>query len=157
MLPNPVVATVWAPVAASVEETIARARDFYAPAIIRPLGPIPGVAVVAGASAWSKPGDTRQITLTDRSRVEETLTELTETSYSYRVSKFTGPFKFLIIEANASFEATPGLAGAILTWTYAFRPNSWTASFIVGRIARGPFTRFMQAAIDRLKAHIEQR
>jgi hypothetical protein len=156
-MPKPVATSVWVPVAASVEETIARARDFYAPAIIRPLGPIPGVAIVSGASAWSTPGDTRQLTLTDRSKVEETLTELTETSYSYRVAKFTSLFRFLVLDANAKFEAAPGLAGAVLTWTYAFRPNSWTAAYIVGRMTRGPYTRFMQAAIERLKAHIEAR
>jgi hypothetical protein len=141
---------------APVEKTFAAALGLDAPAIIRPHRILPGVKAVAGdAAGWAKAGDRRRLTLTNGSNVEETLTEVGSTSYKYRVTGFSGPFGFLVKEANAAFEVAPRKTGSMLSWTYEFTPASPLAAPFVDMIASSLWTEWMDAALDRLKEAIE--
>lgn len=155
-MPNPVVSDSSIFIKAPVEKTFAMALGFDAPAIVRPKGLLPGVKSVAGTiGAWSKVGETRRLSLTDGSSVEETLVEIGPSSYKYRVGEFSGPFKYLVKEANASFAVEQRQNGSALTWSYKFTPTSAMAAAVVSFIASSLWTGWMDAALERLKAAIE--
>lgn len=143
-------------VSAPVERAFAAALGFDAPSIVRPQGLLPGVRSVEGTTgAWNAPGETRRLTLTDGSMVEETLLDVRADSYRYRVAGFTGPFRFLVREAKGEFAVAPAPGGANLTWTYEFQPTSSLAAPIVSFIADVLWAPWMSAALGRLKAAIE--
>lgn len=155
-MPDPVVSNSSIFIKAPVEKTFAMALGFDAPAIVRPKGLLPGVKSVAGTiGAWSKAGETRSLSLTDGSSVEETLIEVGPASYKYRVANFSGPFKYLVKEANASFAVEPRQNGSALTWSYEFTPISAMAAPIVSFIASSLWPGWMDAALERLKEAIE--
>lgn len=155
-MPDPIVADTSIFIKAPVDKTFALALGFDAPAIVRPQGLLPGVKSVAGTTgAWSKAGQKRTLTLTDGSSVEETLVEVGPASYKYRVANFSGPFKFLVKEANAAFAVEPRQNGSTLIWTYEFTPSSALAAPIVSVIASSFWTGWMDAALERLKDALE--
>ena len=155
-MPDPVVADASIFIKAPADKTFALALGFDAPAIVRPQGLLPGVRSVAGTiGAWSKAGQQRTLTLTDGSSVEETLIEVGPASYRYRVANFSGPFKFLVKEANAAFAVEPRQNGSTLIWTYEFAPTSALAAPIVSLIASSFWTGWMDAALERLKDALE--
>ncbi len=155
-MPDPIVSDSSIFIKAPVDKTFALALGFDVPAIIKRQGLLPGVKSVAGtAGAWSQAGQKRILTLTDGSNVEETLIEVAPSSYKYRVANFSGPFKFLVKEANAAFAAEPRQNGSTLIWTYEFTPTSALAAPIVSVIASSLWTGWMDAALERLKDVLE--
>jgi hypothetical protein len=157
-MPEPIVAAASIFVNASPEITLGKALGFDVPSVVQKRGLLPGVRSVSGATgAWAKAGEKRQLTLTDGSRVEETLVEISPAGYAYRVTNFTGPFKFLVKEANASFAVEPRRDGAMLTWTYEFLPSSAIASPIISFLVDTGWNDWMDAALERLKDAIEAR
>jgi hypothetical protein len=125
--------------------------------IVQPKGLLPGVRSVAGVTApWSAPGQTRTLTLTDGSTLAETLVAIEEDGYRYRGSDYSGPFRFLVKEANARFAVAPRGDGATLTWTYEFTPKGGLAAAILSFLVDSQWNAFMDAALARLKADIER-
>ncbi len=142
-------------ISAPVEKTFATARSFDAPRIVRRKGLLPGVRSVDGPDRWGDVGDRRRLTLTDGSGVEETLLDLGAQSYRYRVSGFSGPFRFLVKEAQASFVVERQGEGSILRWSYEFAPTSPFAAPVVSFIAGAPWIQWMDAALERIKDEAE--
>jgi hypothetical protein len=125
--------------------------------IVQPRGLIPGVRALAGQTApWTTAGQTRTLTLSDGSTVVETLAALEADGYRYRVSDFSGPFRFLVKEAHARFAVAPRGEGSTLTWTYAFTPKGGLAAAILSFLVDSQWNGFMDATLRRLKDDIER-
>ncbi|MFN3960133.1 MAG: SRPBCC family protein [Parvularculaceae bacterium] len=125
--------------------------------IVQAKGFLPGVRSVVGVTApWSAPGQTRTLTLTDGSTLTETLVAIEEDGYRYRGSDYSGPFRFLVKEANARFAVAPRADGATLSWTYEFTPKSGLAAAILSFLVDSQWNAFMDATLERLKADIER-
>jgi carbon monoxide dehydrogenase subunit G len=124
--------------------------------IVAKRGLIPGVKSVDGQTgAWSAPGQTRRLLLTDGARAEETLIAIDSSGYRYRIDKFTGPFSHIVKEANARFEVAPRGEGSTLAWTYEFQPKGGLSAAILSFLVDSQWNAFMDAALERLKADIE--
>lgn len=154
---KPIGAAASITLAASPAKTLAAALALDPAKIVAKRGPIPGVKSVTGQTgAWSAPGQTRQLTLTDGTRAEETLTGLDANGYRYRIGKFTGLFSRIVKEAHARFEVTPRGDGSVLTWTYEFHPKGGLSAAILSFLVDSQWNAFMDAALARLKAEIER-
>jgi hypothetical protein len=155
-MPEPITTTASIFVRRAPEKVLERAMDFDAPSVVRKRGLLPGVRSVSGATgAWTNVGQKRQLVLTDGSRVEETLVDITPSSYAYRVADFTGPIRLLVREAKASFAVEPRRDGSMLTWTYEFKPKSALAAPIISFLVDTAYNAWMDAGLERLKDAIE--
>lgn len=125
--------------------------------LIRPYGPLPGVAKTDGADVWRAAGDLRRHTLTDKSSVNEELTRFARDShYAYRLSDFTGAFSALVAEGRAEWRFTPlGAAKTQIDWIYAVEPKSPAAEPLVWLIVKLLWPGYLRAALGRLKIKAE--
>lgn len=154
---DPIPASASIAVNASPAKTLAAALAFDPARIVQKRGLIPGVKSATGQTgAWSAPGQTRQLTLTDGARAEETLIALDPAGYRYRIGNFTGLFSHIVKEAHARFEVTPRGDGSALTWTYEFLPKGGLSAAILSFLVDSQWNAFMDAALERLKAEIER-
>ncbi len=154
---NPITATASISVNASPEKTRAAALALDPVALVRARGLIPGVKAVSGqTSAWTAPGQSRTLTLTDGATVRETLVALDSGGYRYRVDGFTGAFSHIVREANARFDVSPRGEGSTLTWTYEFQPKGGLSAAILSFLVDSQWNAFMDAALVRLKDAIER-
>lgn len=157
-MPNPAEVSVAIEIDAPAAETFALAAGARLPDFVRPLGLLPGVARVEGASDWRTPGEKRRLTLTDGSSLNEELTGLDRNRrFAYRATAFTGPFGALVAEGNGEwrFEAVAPQRTR-LVWTYAFTPKSAFSAPLVSAIASILWPRYMRATLERLKATAER-
>ncbi len=154
---TPIAATASITVAALPATTLAAALAIDPVSTVLTRGIIPGVRSVKGQTGpWSSPGQTRTLTLTDGSTVEETLVALHADGYRYRIAKFSGLFRFIVAEANARFDVAAHAGGSTLTWTYAFTPKGAMAAAILSFLVDSQWNGFMDAALSRLKPAIER-
>ncbi len=154
---KPIAAIASITVAAAPAATLAAALAIDPVSIVLARGILPGVRSIQGQTGpWSSPGQTRTLTLTDGSTVEETLVALHADGYRYRIAKFSGPFRFLVTEANARFDVAAHTGGSALTWTYAFDPKGALAAAILSFLVDSQWNGFMDAALARLKPTIER-
>ncbi|NWG70216.1 MAG: SRPBCC family protein [Parvularculaceae bacterium] len=125
---------------------------------VRPFGPLPGVARVEGPADWRAPGETRLITLTDGSSLEEELTGLDPgRRFSYRATRFSGPFGALVAQGLGEWSLTAeGTGRTRLVWSYAFAAKNALALPLLALLVRSLWPAYMQAALRRLKAEAER-
>jgi hypothetical protein len=107
---------------------------------------------------WDASGQTRTVHLSDRSSVQELLTKYEHPRYfSYTVSGFSGVLGLLTTSANGewwfSVNSTDETA---IEWRYTFNPRSILAVPILWSIANLLWHNYMNQAIQRSKALIEQ-
>lgn len=154
---EPIKAAASIAIAADPAKTRAAALALDPAKIVRKRGLIPGVRAVAGrTAAWSETGQTRTLTLSDGSTAVEKLVALDPDGYRYRITDFSGPFRFIVKEANARFAVAPRGDGSMLTWTYEFTPKGSLAAAILSFLVDSQWNGFMDAALQRLKEDIER-
>jgi hypothetical protein len=154
---EPIQAVASITIAADPARTRAAALALDPVKIVHPKGLIPGVNTLAGQiGPWSAAGQTRKLTLTDGSTAVETLLALDPDGYRYRISDFSGLFKFIVKDANARFSVAPRGEGSVLTWSYEFTPKGALASAILSFLVDSQWNGFMDAALERLKDDIER-
>lgn len=154
---DPIAAAASIAVNASPAKTFAAALAMDPAKFVRARGLIPGVKSVTGQTgAWSAPGQTRQLTLTDGARAEETLIALDPAGYRYRIAKFTGLFSHIVKEAHARFDVTPRGDGSVLAWTYEFQPKGALSAAILSFLVDSQWNAYMDATLERLKDTIER-
>ena len=114
------------------------------PKVFRGYGFLPAAIKVSNQTgAWDTPGHARTVHLSDGSTVYEEVTSCNRPElFSYKVSKFTGIFAFLV-------------ADAIGIWRFNRIDNEltqvvWEYSFY----AKGMFTRLLLTLIIRLIMHL---
>lgn len=146
-------------VAAPLSAVFAVAAGPDVPALFRARGLVPGVVAVSGhEGAWSAPGETRLLSLSDGASVREELLEFrSNESFTYRVSGLTGLFGVLMREARGEWrlcETAPG--ETYIEWIYRFSPAPFAAlagRFVVSALWPG----YMRAALARIKSAAEER
>lgn len=126
--------------------------------LIRPYGPLPGVAETDGAVSWRAAGDRRRHALTDNSSVDEELTEFKlNAHFAYRLSNFTGGFSAFVAGGRAEWNFTPLSAGKTqIDWTYAFEPRGPVAESLVWFIVKLLWPGYLRAALQRVKEKAER-
>ncbi|MEM9494654.1 MAG: SRPBCC family protein [Pseudomonadota bacterium] len=120
--------------------------------------PIPGVAACNGhAEPWSAIGETRELTLTDKSSVLEELIAFTRAStFAYRVQGFVGLFGLLAREAKGEWHFTSlGENKSQIDWTYSFSPTGPIAEPLLWFVVKLFWPRYQRAALKRIKSDIE--
>lgn len=156
-MPEPIQAAASIAVAADAGKTRAAALALDPAKIVQKRGVIPGVTSVSGQTGpWSAAGQKRTLTLSDGSTVVESLLALEPDGYRYRISDFSGPFRFIVREAHARFAVAPRGEGSVLTWTYDFTPKGSLAAAILSFLVDSQWNDFMDAALERLKEDIER-
>jgi hypothetical protein len=112
------------------------------PRILRPLGPIPGVAraeLPGGGEA--KPGARRRIELTDGSAIGEEILALERPrQHTYRwLDPPAMPLALLVRRGTGDWTFTPEAGGTRIVWAYRFElssPLAWPAAVLVVRLFR---------------------
>jgi hypothetical protein len=107
---------------------------------------------------WDASGQTRTVHLSDNSSVQELLTKYEHPRYfSYTVSGFTGVLGLLTTSANGEWWFSVNLSGqTAIEWRYTFNPRSILTVPILWLITNLLWRNYMNQAIQRSKALIEQ-
>jgi len=143
---------------APVERVFEIAISISPSELVRPYGPLPGIAKTEGhESPWRAVGDIRRHTLTDKSSVDEELTAIAQgSSFAYNVFNFTGGFGSLVSSARAQWHFTrAGPQRTQIDWTYAFEPKGPIAEPLVWFIVKILWPGYLRAALERVKTKAE--
>lgn len=140
----------------SPEQAFGTVMPIDLPSLLLRSGPLPGVADVREQSgSWDTVGQTRQIVLTDRSTMRETVVEYDRGhSFAYRLTELTGLLGAVASGVRGEWAFTPDGTGAIIRWTWEIAPKRGRAALI--RAVLAPLMRRnMTAACRRAAAACE--
>lgn len=107
-------------------------------------GVLPAVVEVRDQTGgWDAAGQTRTLALSDGGTVQETLRVVTEPSFAYDLTKFTGVFGALVEGARSEWRVVPDGAGSSISWTYAFtsKPGRGLVLAAIVKLAWAPYMR----------------
>lgn len=127
--------------------------------IFKGYGPLPSVTGIENqVGNWDIAGQTRTVHLSDRSSVQELLTKYEHPQYfSYTVSGFTGVLGFLTTSANGEWWFSVNSSDqTMIKWRYTFNARSVLAVPILWLITHLLWRNYMNNALQRSKALIEQ-
>jgi hypothetical protein len=125
--------------------------------VFKGWGPFPAVRGVRNQTgAWDRAGDSRNPILSDGSTAIEKLTEYTPGhSFAYEVTGFTNiVLRRLIYGVRGEWTFTPDGSGAVIRWTYEFKPvrrRYWIVRHVLAPLWRN----FMQAGVE-ASAHVAE-
>lgn len=111
---------------------------------------LPGVIEVRDQTgAWDAVGQTRTLVLTDGGTVKETLTAVSEPTFAYGLSTFTGFFRRLLASGPVGVAHRPDGEGSSIEWTYAFtaKPGWGLLVATILKLAWAPYMRRVLPAI----------
>jgi hypothetical protein len=152
-------ATVKITVTASQTEAFEQIVPIDFTSIFKGYGPLPSVAGIENqVGDWNIAGQTRTVHLSDRSSVQELLTKYEHPRYfSYTVSRFTRVLGFLTTSANGEWWfSVNSLGQTSIEWRYTFNARSVLAVPILWLITHLLWRTYMNQALQRSKALIEQ-
>ena len=133
--------------------TPARAFDAVVPIdlslVFRGWGPFPAVVGVENQTgAWDHAGASRKPKLSDGSTATETLTEYTPGhSFAYELTGFTNTLGRLVDGVRGEWTFTPDRGGALIRWTYEFKPRPGLRP-LLALVLAPLWRRYMQAAVE---------
>jgi hypothetical protein len=113
-------------------------------------GPLPSVVKTTDQTGlWDSPGQTRIVHLSDGSTAKEKMISYDlPHSFSYTVSEFTGPMRFLTTHAYGIWEFETNDAGCTsVKWQYTFYPRSSLTSPILYLVTKTLWRGYMNTAI----------
>jgi hypothetical protein len=142
-------------VAKTVELNRDRLFDYFIPIelpeIFQGYGLLPAVVAVYGQTGdWDIPGHARTVHLSDGSTIYETITICNRPDlFSYKLSKFTGIFGFLVAEAISiwKFNRVNNELTEIV-WEYSFYAKGIYTRLILKPILKLLFQRYMQQIVE---------
>lgn len=113
------------------------------------LGPLPAVTGTRDETGpWDAAGRQRTVCLSDGSIAHERLTAYERPrGFSYVVSGFTGPLRFIAREAQGEWWFEETRTGTTVRWRYVFVPRSAAAAPLLWLINRFFWRRYMHAAL----------
>lgn len=113
-------------VAVSVDTAFAITLPVELPRVFRRwYGPIPPIKEVRDQTGpWATPGQTRTIALKGGGTMHEELTEVTSSSFSYRITNVTGALAPLVDHVDGEWRFTPSGTGTEITWSWVLYPKS---------------------------------
>ncbi len=121
------------------------------PKVLRGYGLLPAVIKVSNQTgAWDIPGHARTVHLSDGSTAYEEVTSCDRPElFSYKVSKFTGIFGFLVSGANGiwKFNCINNELTEMM-WEYSFYAKGLLAHIVLKPIIKLIFQRYMEQVIE---------
>lgn len=149
-------------VAVTIDAPVERAFDIaasYAPSeLVKPWGPLPGIASTQGHDApWSQIGQERRHQLTDNSTIREELTDFTRNyTYAYNLTDFSGLFNSLTRSARAEWHFTQlAINRTQIDWTYIFHPRGPLSEQALWCLVKTCWPGYLRSALSRVKAKAE--
>jgi len=125
--------------------------------VFRRWGPFPGVRGARNQTgAWDHVGASRNPQLTDGSTATEMLTEYDQArSFAYELTGFTNVLGRLVLGVRGEWTFTPDERGALIRWTYEFKPRAGCYPMV--RFGLAPlWRRYMHSALARTVAVVER-
>lgn len=119
-------------------------------------GVLPAVVAVRDQTgAWDAVGQSRQLVLSDRSTVIETLTVVNSPDvFGYRLTDFTGLFGTLVAWAESEWRFTSVNGGTSIVWRYSYTARTgW--GLVVGAIVRFAWAPYMRKVLPPILASVE--
>jgi hypothetical protein len=153
---------------AAVAELTARASPIQTWSIATPLTPVgyypksgllPAVIEVRDQTgSWDKPGQTRQLMLSDGGWVIEHTTDVEPDGFfAYDLTDFQRVFKRLVDHARAEWTFTAVDGGTNIHWSYTFFPLNAGARLVLALIVRLLWGPYMKKVLPRIVAEVERR
>lgn len=108
---------------------------------------------------WNIPGSTRITVLSDGSTAFEEVTACEEPRlFSYRVSKFTNMFRYLVKEARGEWVFTEGDSTntTSVKWTYSFYTKNFSAKVVLWPIFKVFWKGYMRRTLTIIKQLAEK-
>lgn len=118
-------------------------------------GPIPPIKAIRNQTAdWSEAGESRTIVLTGGGSMQENLTDVDPPrSFSYTITKITGPLALLIDHVEGAWIFEPAGTGTKVTWRWTVHPKSELTALalpVFGQLWRGYANRALETLSDHL-------
>lgn len=114
------------------------------------MGPLPAVIGARDQTGqWDAAGQTRTVLLSDGTSASELLTEYRHPEYfAYTVSRFTGPFGWLVDRAEGEWWfSSSGAALTDIRWSYTFVSRSLLAAPVLWLITKVLWRSYMKKAL----------
>ena len=143
-----------APISLTFDNTVSADARVFA----QKHGPIPGIAAIDGhTEPWSEPGQIREYTLTDQTKVTEEITAFTlDHTYSYAVRDFTGPLRHFVKNARSEWHFTVQSSETTrVDWTYFFNSKNPVAGIVLWLFIKLFWPGFMRQSLTVLKTNIQ--
>jgi len=124
------------------------------PDIMHQYGPIPSVVGTRDQTGpWDIPGSSRIVELADGGTAFEEVTASKDPSYfAYRVSRLTGIFGRLVMEAEGEWVFQEAPSGrTLIQWTYTFYARNWLAKLLLIPVVRIFWKGYMRNAFEATK------
>lgn len=143
-------------VALSVDDAYAATLPVELPEIFRRwYGPIPAIKQIRDqVGSWATPGETRTIVLAGGATMHEQLTQLDPpSSFSYQLTKITGPFGVLVDHVDGRWAFAAAGAGTQVTWSWTLHPRSGRTRpgvVLLGSLWKG----YARRSLDQLARHL---
>lgn len=156
---SPLSATVETAVAADQAVAFEHIVPIDLTSIFTGYGPLPSVTGTQDqVGAWNAAGQTRTVHLSDNSSAQELLTKYEHPKYfSYTVSGFTGPLRFLATSANGEWWFSSGASGSThIKWRYKFNARHFLAAPVLWFITRVLWRGYMNKALRLSKSQLER-
>lgn len=114
---------------------------------------LPGVErVELLTERWGAPGARRRVVLRDETTaLEQVVENELPDRFRYVVWNYTSAAAKYVRYGVGEFRFQAEEGGTRVTWTYGFQPRGWPASWLVGSWVQGPWRRYMEAAMVRMK------
>jgi hypothetical protein len=121
-------------------------------------GLLPGVLEVRDQSgAWDKPGQTRQLMLSDGGWVREKTTNVEPYGFfAYNLSDFQKVFSKLVEYARAEWTITEFEGGTTIHWSYTFVPLNAGAKVPLALIVKLLWGPYMRKVLPKIVAEVER-
>jgi Polyketide cyclase / dehydrase and lipid transport len=121
-------------------------------------GLLPGVVEVRDQSgAWDKPGQTRQLMLSDGGWVREKTTNVEPYGFfAYNLSDFQKVFSKLVEYARAEWTFTEVAEGTTIHWSYTFFPLNVLARPALALIVRLLWGPYMRKVLPKIVDEVER-
>jgi len=121
-------------------------------------GVLPGVIEVRNQTGnWDKPGQSRQLMLSDGGWVVEHTTNVEPYGFfAYNLTDFQKVFKRLVDHARAEWTFTEAPGGTIIHWSYTFFPLSAAAKPVLALIIRLLWGPYMKRVLPKIVAEVER-
>jgi hypothetical protein len=121
-------------------------------------GLLPGVLEVRDQSgAWDKPGQTRQLMLSDGGWVREKTTNVEPYGFfAYNLSDFQKVFSKLVEYARAEWTFTEVEGGTTIHWSYTFVPLNAGAKVPLALIVKLLWGPYMRKVLPKIVAEVER-
>ena len=121
-------------------------------------GVLPGVVSVRDQSgAWDRPGQTRQLMLSDGGWVREKTTNVEPYGFfAYNLSDFQKVFGKLVEYARAEWTFTEVAGGTNIRWSYTFVPLNAGAKPVLAVIIALLWGPYMRRVLPKIVAEVER-